>query len=533
MSKMLGVMLDCSRNAVMSTESVKEYADVLKKMGYNTLMLYTEDTYEIDENPLFGYMRGRYSKEELKDIDSYCNSIGIELIPCIQTLAHLNCMFKWTEYDDIKDCDDILLIGEEKTYKLIENMFKTLSECFTSRKIHLGMDEAYRVGTGKYQEKHGICDRFDTINSHLAKVCEIAEKFGLAPMIWSDMFVKLALDTDDYYALKDSSAIKEKANLPENISLVYWDYFTTDYNDYIDRVNLNKAFGKKVYFAGGAWTWKGFAPDNAFSIKVSKVAIEAMNASDIDGTIMTIWGDDGAECSPYAILPTLMCVAEFSKGNFEMESIKEKFKEITDCNFDDFMLLDTFDMPGGKHVYSPGKYEGNAAKYLLYNDMFMGLNDYQCSLSDEKFYEELKCKIKNIRDRGSYSLIFDAYEKLADVLSTKSYLGVKTRKAYTENNIKEIKRLIKEYKILIKKLEKFYDAYRKMWCATNKPHGFDILDLRIGGIIQRVKGCKSRLSAYVKGEIKEIPELAEEIIDAKTNLSWSRLFSANVVSHIL
>ncbi len=64
-------------------------------MGYDTLMLYTEDTYEVDNQPFFGYKRGRYTKQELKEIDAYCISAGIELVPCIQMLAHLNCMFKW------------------------------------------------------------------------------------------------------------------------------------------------------------------------------------------------------------------------------------------------------------------------------------------------------------------------------------------------------------------------------------------------------------------------------------------------------
>ena len=78
-------------------------------MGYDTLMLYTEDTYEIDNQPLFGYMRGRYSQKELKELDVYANQYGIELIPCIQTLAHLNTLFRWPEYEKIQDINDILL----------------------------------------------------------------------------------------------------------------------------------------------------------------------------------------------------------------------------------------------------------------------------------------------------------------------------------------------------------------------------------------------------------------------------------------
>ena len=57
------------------------------------------------------------------------------------------------------------------------------------------------VGLGKYLEKHGYEKRFDIINKHLHKVCQLADNYGLKPMIWSDMFCKLAMDSCDYYAL--------------------------------------------------------------------------------------------------------------------------------------------------------------------------------------------------------------------------------------------------------------------------------------------------------------------------------------------
>ena len=134
-------MLDMSGNAVMKAEKVKEYALYLKKLGYNMIQLYTEDTYEVDGEPFFGYMRGGYSKDDLKEIDAYCNSIGIEVIPCIQTLAHLSRIFRWDGYADINDADDMLLIDDERTYALIENMFATLAQCFSSRTVNIGLDE--------------------------------------------------------------------------------------------------------------------------------------------------------------------------------------------------------------------------------------------------------------------------------------------------------------------------------------------------------------------------------------------------------
>ena len=166
-----GVMIDCSRNAVPSVEGLKRFLDIIAKMGYNVVMLYTEDTYEVENEPYFGYRRGRYSMEELREIDRYAVSRGIELIPFIQTLAHLNQLKYWRAYrHKIFDIDDILLIDEPRTYELLENIFSTLSKTFSSRRVHLGMDEAHHVGLGKYLDTHGFTDRYALLMKHLRKI---------------------------------------------------------------------------------------------------------------------------------------------------------------------------------------------------------------------------------------------------------------------------------------------------------------------------------------------------------------------------
>ena len=65
-------MIDCSRNAVMKLEAIKRFVDIMSALQNDTLMLYTEDTYGVDDEPLFGYMRGRYSKKEIMELDEYC-----------------------------------------------------------------------------------------------------------------------------------------------------------------------------------------------------------------------------------------------------------------------------------------------------------------------------------------------------------------------------------------------------------------------------------------------------------------------------
>ncbi|MBQ7294205.1 MAG: beta-N-acetylhexosaminidase, partial [Clostridia bacterium] len=62
----LSTMIDASRCAVPTVKSMFRLIDRLALMGYNMAMLYTEDTIELENRPHFGYMRGAYTKDELR-----------------------------------------------------------------------------------------------------------------------------------------------------------------------------------------------------------------------------------------------------------------------------------------------------------------------------------------------------------------------------------------------------------------------------------------------------------------------------------
>ena len=126
----LGVMIDCARNGAMNVQAIKRFIINLALIGYDSLQLYIEDVINIKEERMLGYMRGAYTIDELKNIEDFASMFGIEMIPCIQTLAHYNQIFRYPEYMAINDIDDILLIDDERTYELLENVFKTVRKCF-------------------------------------------------------------------------------------------------------------------------------------------------------------------------------------------------------------------------------------------------------------------------------------------------------------------------------------------------------------------------------------------------------------------
>ena len=245
--KRLGTMIDCSRNAVMNVSSLKNWIDILADLGYTTLLLYTEDTYEVENQEYFGYLRGRYTREELKEIDDYAFLKGIEVIPCIQMLAHLGQIFRYRQYREINDCDDILLVGDEKTYRLIDDMFSSLSKCLRSKIVNVGMDEAYMIGRGKYLDKNGLQDKSGILLEHLKRVSEIAGKYGYQLTMWADIFITLAGGAYNINDVEVPDWVKEQ--IPENTSLIYWDYYSTDYSHYDSQIKRHNRIKENSWFA--------------------------------------------------------------------------------------------------------------------------------------------------------------------------------------------------------------------------------------------------------------------------------------------
>lgn len=502
--KTVGVMLDCSRNAVMTLPELKRFMTVLARMGYNQLQLYMEDTYEVEEEPYFGHFRGRYTQAELKEADDFAYSLGIELVPCVQTLAHFNQLVKWPMYQKMTDDADVLMVGEERTYEFIEHLVAALRKCFRTNRIHIGMDEAHRLGKGKYREKHGERDRSTILLEHLNRVCEITRKYHFKPQMWSDMFYRIA-NGGSYYGKAVTFAPDIKAMIPEDVSLVYWDYYHSDKKTYTQMLRGHKQLCDRVVFAGGAWKWSGFAPHNEFSLRTTKAALAACCEEGVDEIMLTMWGDNGAEASPWSVLPTLCYAACVAQGITVMADVKAKFEEWVGCRFDDFMLLDLPDrLVRSKHIQNPSKYQ-------LYNDCLMGIMDSARCGNEKQQYTSFARRLNNAAKRcGEYAYLFDTAAKLCSLLAIKADIGVRTRKAYGDREA--MKTVLADYKKMIKRTETFYLAFREQWYKESKPQGFDVHELRLGGLLLRMKSARERLEAYCAGKVDVIPELEERAL---------------------
>lgn len=507
--EMNGIMVDVSRNAVLKVKSIKKLLEKMAVMGLDTMMLYTEDTYEVPGRPYFGYMRGRYSFNELKNCDDYADMLGIELVPCIQTLGHLEQALKWNYASNIKDTSDILLEGCEETYIFIEEMIKAASAPFRSKKIHLGMDEAHSLGLGRYLDKNGYSKRFDIMSRHINKVKKITDKYQLEPMIWSDMYFRLGSKTGAYYDLASEIPAEIIDEIPNNLNLVYWDYYHNEENMYAEFLRKHKAMSENTIFAGGIWTWNGVAVNYDKSFVTTNAGLSACKKEGIKKVFATLWGDNGAETNVFAALLGLQLFAEhgYSK-DISMEKLRERFEFCTKGKYDAFMALSCADtLPELKSDIA------NPSKYLLWQDILIGLFDKHVEGLDLKTYysnaEEII--LRHAEDNEEWRFLFNMTAKLCSALRIKSTLGAEIKKIYDSKDVEALK-VISQNTLpeLYSKINDLRLSHREQWFYTYKPFGWEVIDIRYGGLLARVNTAIDRLNQYVMGDIDIIEELEEE-----------------------
>lgn len=504
-----GIMVDASRGSVPTVKTVKKIIRYMAVMGLNFLMLYTEDTYTADGFPYFGYMRGRYSHDELKECDDYAYIHGIEMVPCIQTLGHMEKTFRWPHLSDAQNNAGCFMVGEDATYSVISKLLDAASAPFRSRRIHIGMDEAYGVSLDKYWAKNGLRPTFDVLTEHLGRVYRIAEEKGLKPMIWSDMFFCEASKKHFYHDIESELPESVAAAIPKELQLVYWNYYNNDYETYSSLLKKHLAVNKNSMFSGGIWTWGSSSTSYSKSFKTNKPALKACLDLGIKEVFATMWGDDGAETNIFTAMLGWQLYAEtcYNPG-FSDSELASRFKACTGADMDAFLLFDQNDFADEHCIIDTEP--PTVAKEILFQDVFMGLFDVNVTDIDSKgFYRDKLNKVCTLPPQHGFEMHFEQLKVTYSILYKKADIGVELKKAYDNGDTEKLAQLAKILCEIQDEVSNLHLLHRRNWYNTYKAFGWNLHDIRYGGVIARLQTAIDILDAYLNKEIDQIDELRE------------------------
>lgn len=506
-----GIMLDCSRNGVMTVEHFKGWLRQLSLLGYNMAMLYTEDTYELPGYEYFGYLRGRYTADELREIDRYAASLGIEMIACVQTLGHMEQILRWEPFGAARDTSSVLMVDAPETYELIERIIAHWANVFGSRRIHVGMDEAHDLGRGRFMDRNGYERMFDLFNRHLGKVVQICERHGLEPMIWSDMYFRMGSKTQAYYDEDCDVPTDVVAAIPPQAQLVYWDYYHDSEGFYRRMIDRHRRMGHEPVMASGVWTWQSLWYDKYRTESFARPCLLACRDAKVKDFFFTLWGDDGACCEFDSALAGLAWGAEIAYAGQHAadRDVARRFAALCGADYGAVLAAADVSKPAPDLVWD------DPILAILWKDE--PLVDAQVWPKAARRYEKLLARLAKFRKQTG-AVDFAHAATLAELLLEKIHLRTALERAYAKRNAAGLRAVARRVPTVCRKIDALLASFRRQWYNRNKPQGFEVIQIRLAGLRQRYMELAQRIGELLAGKTESIPELDES--PAKQGLHW-------------
>lgn len=165
--------------------------EVIAGSGYNALLVEWEDAFPWTVDERFR-SETAYSAEEIQRFHEKAAEQGLEVIPLVQCLGHMETPLSLPEYEHLRELPhDAAIMNPlaEGARELVEQMVDdVLAHMPTPRHFHLGGDEAWTFGshpdTKVFIEKHGEGALY---LHHVEPILDKLHARGIRPLLWHDM----------------------------------------------------------------------------------------------------------------------------------------------------------------------------------------------------------------------------------------------------------------------------------------------------------------------------------------------------------
>ena len=170
---------------------------------------------------------GFYTQEDLKEIVAYAADRNIEIIPEIDLPGHSKALaVSYPEVvcrheEDVKsvqgEVHNVLCVGREKNYVMLENIFKELAAIFPSKYFHVGVEEVatdswkHCPECQKLMKKQGYTDEEQLLGYFTERLEKILAKYGKTLEGWEDIVAGETLSRNDLVLVWHRQDMLQKA----------------------------------------------------------------------------------------------------------------------------------------------------------------------------------------------------------------------------------------------------------------------------------------------------------------------------------
>ena len=274
-----GVMLDVSRDKVPTMATLQAIVERLASLKINQLQLYSEHTFAYRDHAAVHAAASPFDAQEIRALDAFCRDRHVELVPNQNCLGHMNRWLSHERYRSLAIAPDGFVdpfgitrapMTMEPTSPaslgLVRELLAELLPLFTSRRVHVGLDEAWELPAA----------RMDDFLSWAATLRALPELDGREMLMWGDMV---------------SGRPDLVASLPEGVTVCEWGY--DDWYPFEERCAVLAEAGVPFWVAPGTSSWLSILGRSTNARTTCRRAAAAAVARGATGYLNTDWGDMG------------------------------------------------------------------------------------------------------------------------------------------------------------------------------------------------------------------------------------------------
>lgn len=272
-----GIMLDVSRGKVPTRKTLEELVDLCSRLRLNVLMLYIEHTFDFRRHPEIGKGASPLNAETMLALDVYAADRGVELIPCLQSLGHMERILEIDRYAPLAESERLwsLSPSNPKTYAFLEDLYDEFLPLFGSRRFNANCDEPFDLGRGQSAKRSPRKSASRLFADHVQKLHQLSSRHEKQLMVWADF----AHGHPD-----------ELSRIDRSVVLIDW-WYEESFD--AERLGKLRRKGFEVWASPGTSTWNCLFPRVANSVGNIARWSAAGKKHGATGLLNTDWGDFG------------------------------------------------------------------------------------------------------------------------------------------------------------------------------------------------------------------------------------------------
>ncbi len=182
------------RIQVMPMPALQKLAADLAGFGVDTLLIEWEGTYPFDKHAIISNQYA-YTRQEVKSFVSYCEELGIQVIPLQQCFGHVEYILRHERYAHLresnKDICQVCPLNGKETFQVFRELLTDIASTHRSEYIHIGGDETYLLGNCQHCRSKAQRDGASRLYvDYFKEIAKWVLKLGKRPVLWADMLLK-------------------------------------------------------------------------------------------------------------------------------------------------------------------------------------------------------------------------------------------------------------------------------------------------------------------------------------------------------